>query len=98
MSQGRQRQIDAYELVFLGLAILIAIIWAVATIVQIIDPSRAVPLYANLMMAAVSGSFFGGAVISSRRRNGNDKAKQGLMEGEDPFAGPGGYYRVTDES
>lgn len=86
------RSTGAYERVFLGLAIGIAVIWAFATIVQIVYPGHAVPTYANLMMATVAGCFFGGAVIQGRRSGAHEKTVN-----DDPFDGPGGYYRANGE-
>lgn len=57
----------AYEKVFLGIAITVTAVWTVANLVQVILPNRPVPSYVNIVMMAVATSFFGGAVISSRR-------------------------------
>lgn len=85
----RASGLTPYERVFLGIAVTVTIVWAIATAVQIITPSRPVPEYANLVMMTVAGSFFGGAVITSRGR----KRKNGQDGDDDPYSGPGGYYR-----
>lgn len=68
MPKGEQ---SAYERVFLGIAITVTVVWAIATLVQVVSPTHQVPTYANLVMMTVAGSFFGGAVIAGRKRNGN---------------------------
>lgn len=67
----------AYERVFLAIAIVVTVVWAMATLVQVAYPAHPVPQYANLVMMIVAGSFFGGAVVVGRRNNGeraDDKA------------------------
>lgn len=86
VEHGKHREVTAYEKVFLGIAITVTIVWAIATVVQVVDPSRDVPEYANLVMMTVAGSFFGGAVVTARK-------KKPANGGEDPYDGPGGYYR-----
>jgi hypothetical protein len=64
---ARRGQSAAHERVFLGIAITVTVVWAVATLVQVIDPKHQVPTYANLVMMTVAGSFFGGAVWAGRK-------------------------------
>lgn len=84
----------AYERVFLGIAITVTAIWAIGTMVQIIIPTRAVPEYANFIMMTVAGAFFGGTIISSRRRNEGNNSKNDEDDENDPYYGPGGYFRA----
>lgn len=65
---------SAYERTFLGIAITVALVWTIATIVQVIFPRHAVPVSVNAIMGIVATSFFGGAVFQSRR-NGNGNGK-----------------------
>lgn len=88
MAEGSSFALTPYERVFLGIAIIVTLIWAVATVVQIAYPNRVVPEYANLVMMTVAGSFFGGAVLTSRANR-----RAGDSNGDDPYDGPGGYYR-----
>jgi len=74
--------------VFLGIAVTVTLVWAVATVVQIVSPDHVVPEYANLVMMTVAGSFFGGAVISARAKKKSNGDGQ-----DDVYDGPGGYYR-----
>lgn len=77
-----------YERVFLGIAISVTALWVIATVVQLIAPSRTVPEYVNVVMMTVAGSFFGGAVLTSRAKNRATDPNR-----DDPYDGPGGYYR-----
>lgn len=63
----------AYERVFLAIAAVVTAIWAVAQLVQIISPTHVAPQYVNYVMVSVAGSFFGGAVLTGRRRNGKEE-------------------------
>ena len=65
------RSFQAREALMLGIACVVTIVWAVATIAQVIAPSHVVPEYANLAMMLVAGSFFTGSIITRKRRNGN---------------------------
>lgn len=58
---------SAYERTFLGIAITVTFVWAVATLVQVIFPAHVVPTSINLVMGTVATGFFGGALVSSRR-------------------------------
>lgn len=74
-----------YERTFLAIAATVTILWAIATLVQIVTPTRPVPPALKYVMMSVAGCFFGGSVLSAyRRKNGSD----------DPYGGPGGYYRT----
>jgi hypothetical protein len=58
--------------------------------VQIVSPARPAPPALNYVMMSVAGCFFGGSVLSAyRRKNGNGN-------GDDPYSGPGGYFRSGD--
>lgn len=87
--RGR-REPTAYERTFLGIAILVACVWAIANLVQIALPDHAVPQSVNVVMMAVAGAFFGGAVVSGRKGS-----KPQALNGDDPEDPdePGGYYR-----
>ena len=65
------RDTNAREALLLGIACVVTVVWAVATITQVIAPTHIVPEYANLAMMLVAGSFFSGSVLARRRRNGN---------------------------
>ncbi|HSE43747.1 MAG TPA: hypothetical protein VLA89_00305 [Gemmatimonadales bacterium] len=66
-----------HELVLLGLAVLIALVWATATLVQVVFPSHAVPTEVHFVMMSVAAFFFGGSVFTSiwkrNGKNGNGK-------------------------
>lgn len=66
---GREQGRD-HELVLLGLAVLIAVVWATATLVQVIWPSHAVPTEVHFVMMSVAAFFFGGSVFTAWRTNG----------------------------
>jgi MFS-type transporter involved in bile tolerance (Atg22 family) len=87
---------SAYERVFLGIAITVTIVWSVATLVQIAFPTRVVPEYANFIMMTVAGGFFGGAVLSSKRNVNSNGVfnKKDKHDDEDPYDGPGGFFRA----
>lgn len=55
-----------YDRVFFGLAVFIATIWGIATVIQLIFPSRVVPPTINYLMIAVAGAFFGGHLVTRR--------------------------------
>lgn len=59
---------SAYERTFLGIAILVAVLWAAATAIQVAFPSHVVPESLNIIMGTVATAFFGGALVSSSRR------------------------------
>lgn len=48
----------------------VTIVWTIATLVQVVDPSREVPTYANVIMGIVATAFFGASVVVGKRRNG----------------------------
>jgi hypothetical protein len=62
-----------HELVLLGMAVLIAIVWAVATLVQVIFPSHQVPTEVHFVMMSVAAFFFGGSVFSAWKSNGKGR-------------------------
>lgn len=63
---------SAYERTFLGIAITVTAVWAVATLFQVVSPSHVVPNTVNYVMGIVATGFFGGALIAGRK-NGNGK-------------------------
>lgn len=58
--------------VYNGIALTVTGVWALANIVQIIDPSRPVSSLTHGIMATVASAFFGAGLIADRRRNGKD--------------------------
>lgn len=66
-----------HELVLLGLAVLIALVWAIATMVQVIFPSHAVPTEVHFVMMSVAAFFFGGSVFSAWKKNGKSNGRNG---------------------
>ena len=62
----------ARDRVLRGIAITVTAVWVVATVVQVIDPSRQVPSTVNVIMGMVVSALFGAAAVSSRRRNGDE--------------------------
>ena len=54
----------------LGVAVLVFALWLVANSAQVYDNNRQVPLYVNLMFAAVVGWLFGSWAV--KRKNGDD--------------------------
>ena len=63
---------DRREAVLLGIACTVVVVWAVATLVQVIDPSRQVPTGVNVVMPIVATALFGSAYFTNKR-NGGDK-------------------------
>ena len=61
---------DRREAVVLAIAGVIVIVWAGATVAQIIDPSRQVPTTVNVVMPIVAAALFGKTAL--KRRNGGD--------------------------
>lgn len=64
MPNGNGRR--TYDRVFFGLAVFIATMWGIGTVIQWIFPSRAVPPTLNYLMIAVAGAFFGGHLVTRR--------------------------------
>ena len=62
---------DRREAVLLAIAGVIVILWAAATVVQIVDPSRQVPATVNVVMPIVAAALFGKTAFT-KRRNGDD--------------------------
>jgi hypothetical protein len=58
------------EKVLRGIAVTVTAVWVVATVVQVIDPTRQVPSTVNVIMGMVVSALFGAAAISGTRRNG----------------------------
>lgn len=67
---GRQ---ESREKVLRGIAVTVTVVWVVATLVQVIDPSRTVPATVNVIMGMVVSALFGAAAVAGTRRNGNGK-------------------------
>jgi hypothetical protein len=67
---------SAHEKVYLGIAVVVTAVWTLATVVQVVDPVRVVPTYANVIMGIVATAFFGASVIAGRKngKNGNGGA------------------------
>lgn len=61
-----------HEFVLLGMAVLIAIVWAIATLVQVVFPGHVVPTEVHFVMMSVAAFFFGGSVFTAWR-SGNGK-------------------------
>ena len=61
------------EAVLLVIGCLITLVWATATIVQVVFPDRPVSTEVHLIMLAFATSAFGGAAIAGRKsaQNGN---------------------------
>lgn len=59
------------ERILRGIAVTVTTVWVVATVVQVVDPTRQVPATVNVIMGMVVSALFGAAAISSGRRNGN---------------------------
>lgn len=68
---AQRRGGSAYERTFLGIAVTVTVVWAVATLVQVAFPAHVVPLTVNATMGIVATGFFGGALVAGRRSNGN---------------------------
>lgn len=62
---------DARDRVLRGIAVTVTAVWVVATLVQVIDPTRQVPNTVNVVMGMVVSALFGAAAVRSSRRNGN---------------------------
>ena len=62
---------DARDRVLRGIAVTVTGVWVVATLVQVIDPTRQVPNTVNVVMGMVVSALFGAAAVRSSRRNGN---------------------------
>ena len=62
----------ARDRVLRGIAVTVTAVWVIATVVQVVDPTRQVPSTVNVIMGMVVSALFGAAAISSHtRRNGN---------------------------
>jgi len=62
---------DARDRVLRGIAVTVTAVWVVATMVQVVDPTRQVPNTVNVVMGMVVSALFGAAAVRSGRRNGN---------------------------
>jgi hypothetical protein len=68
--------ISAFERTFLGIAITVTVVWAVATLVQVAFPRHIVPFSVNAIMGTVATSFFSGAFLAGRKRREGNGAKE----------------------
>jgi uncharacterized membrane-anchored protein len=59
------------ERVLRGIAVTVTAVWVVATVVQVIDPSRQVPSTVNVVMGMIVSALFGAAAVTASRKNGN---------------------------
>lgn len=59
--------------VYNTVALTVTAVWAIANIVQVVDPSRPVSLSTHAIMATVASAFFGAGVVADirKQRNGN---------------------------
>jgi hypothetical protein len=62
---------DARDRVLRGIAVTVTAVWVLATLVQVIDPSRQVPNTVNVVMGMVVSALFGAAAVRSSRKNGD---------------------------
>lgn len=65
------RKDGSREKVLRGIAVTVTAVWVLATLVQVIDPSRQVPNTVNVVMGMVVSALFGAAAVSASRKNGN---------------------------
>lgn len=72
-----RRSGSAYERTFLGIAVTVTVVWAVATLVQVAFPAHVVPLTVNATMGIVATGFFGGALVAGRRSASNGTPPSG---------------------
>lgn len=63
---------DPREAVLLASACVFVIVWAIATMVQVVDPDRTVPAGVNIVTPIVAGALFGSAWIGRRRKGDDD--------------------------
>lgn len=65
--------------IVLGLAVLITVVWSIATIVAAVFPAHAVSPELNAVMGLLVPAAFGlaGALVAAKRRNGNGSGKGG---------------------
>ena len=59
------------EKVLRGIAVTVTAVWVIATVVQVIDPTRQVPSTVNVIMGMVVSALFGAAAVSGARRGRN---------------------------
>lgn len=63
---------DPREAVLLGVACIVVVVWAVATLAQVASPDHQVPRGLDVIMPIVATCLFGGAWMSGRKRNSKD--------------------------
>lgn len=76
MQRGPRDPHAVREVVLLVLGCFITLVWAIATLVQVVYPDHPVPSEVHLVMLTVAGAFFGGAAIAGRKANGNGNGKK----------------------
>jgi uncharacterized membrane protein len=74
---GPQKPGREHEYVLLGVAVLIAVVWATATLVQVAFPSHQVPTEVHFVMMSVAAFFFGGSVFTAWHSKTNGKGTNG---------------------
>lgn len=60
------------ERILLAIGCTVTIVWAVATLVQVVFPDRPVSGEVHLVMMTVAGFFFGGAALEARKKQNGD--------------------------
>lgn len=73
MWRGRDDGAGGMLYLVFGIAVLIASVWAIATLVAVVFPSHPVPPSVNAVMGAAVTAAFGLAGILATRRNGAPK-------------------------
>lgn len=63
---------DPREAVLLGVACLVVVIWSIATLWQVIDPSHQTPAGLDVVMPIVATGLFGSAWLTGRKRGKDD--------------------------
>jgi hypothetical protein len=60
------------EAVLLGIACVIVVVWAIATLVSLFDHDAMYPRGLDIVMPIVATGLFGGAWLAGRKRNRDD--------------------------
>lgn len=66
MAKGA-RNGETREVVLLTIGVVITVVWSIAVLVQVADPSHVVPTQVHVIMGTVALFFFGGAVHQARK-------------------------------
>lgn len=64
-----------YETVLLALGCLVIIVWAIAVLVQVVNPAHPVPNAVNIVTPIVATGLFGTAYLTGRKKNGDGDDK-----------------------